>query len=125
MGKRKYPCYRLAVVDGRVKRDGRYIEFVGFYNPMTEPQTIKLNEERIIAWLNEGASYSDTVGSLLRRAGLLKRWHELRAGAEASEEKAGKAAKKPPRAAKKTGAEQKAEAPSAEVKEETKAEENA
>ena len=80
MGKKKSPCYRLAVVDQRVKRDGRFIEFVGFYDPKTHPYLLKLKEERIIEWLRMGASLSATVESLLRQAGLLRRWHELRTG---------------------------------------------
>ena len=79
-GKNKYPCYRLAVVDSRVKRDGRFIEFVGYYHPMTKPHTIKLKEDRIFKWLGDGASYSDTVGSLLRQSGILERWHEMGSG---------------------------------------------
>jgi small subunit ribosomal protein S16 len=129
MGKKKHPSYRLAVVDRRVKRDGRYIEFVGYYDPMTEPHTVDLNEERIIAWLKEGASYSDTVGSLLRQAGLLKRWHELRTSEAAGEKKAAKPGKKQDKAkvgaAEKSAADQKAEEPADEVKEESKAEESA
>ncbi|MEA1997438.1 MAG: 30S ribosomal protein S16, partial [Gemmatimonadota bacterium] len=80
VGKKKHPCYRLAVVDSRVKRDGRFIEFVGQYDPMTDPHTLKLKEERILEWLGMGASYSDTVGSLLRQSGLLARWHEMKTG---------------------------------------------
>jgi len=80
MGKKKSPCYRLAVVDSRVKRDGRFIEFVGFYDPTTQPYILRFKEERIIEWLRMGASLSDTVESLLRREGLLRRWHELRTG---------------------------------------------
>jgi len=129
IGKKKHPIYRLAVVDKRVKRDGRFIEFVGFYDPMTEPHTIRLDEERIIVWLKEGASCSDTVGSLLRQAGTLERWHELKAGAAADEKKAAKPGKKESKAkagaAKSPAAEKKAEEPAAEVKEDSEAEENA
>ena len=129
VGKKKHPSYRLAVVDRRVKRDGRYIEFVGYYDPMTEPHTVNLNEERIIAWLKDGASYSDTVGSLLRQAGVLKRWHELRTSESAGEKKAAKPGKKQDKAkaatAKKSAAGKKAEKAADEVKEEGKAEESA
>lgn len=129
LGKKKHPSYRLAVVDHRVKRDGRFIEFVGFYDPMTEPHTIKLNEEQIIAWLKKGASYSDTVGSLLRQAGVLKRWHELKTSAAAGEKETAKPEKKEGKAkadaAKKAAVEEKAEKPAAKAKEENKAEKNA
>jgi len=132
VGKKKHPSYRLVVVARRVKRDGRFVEFVGFYDPMTEPHTINLKEERIIAWLKEGASYSDTVGSLLRQAGVLKRWHELKTSAAAGEKKTAKPEKKEGKAkagaAKKAAAkekdtvEEKTEKPAAEAKEENKAE---
>jgi len=94
IGKKKHPCYRLAVVDSRVKRDGRFIEFVGHYDPMTKPHTLQLKEERIMEWLENGASYSDTVGSLLRQSGLLSRWHEKKTGQKAKEEAAAREEKK-------------------------------
>lgn len=135
VGKKKHPSYRLVVVDRRVKRDGRFIELVGFYDPMTEPHTINLKEERIIAWLKEGASYSDTVESLLRQAGVLKRWHELKTSAAAGEKKTAKPEKKEGKAkagaTKKVAAkekdtvEEKTEKPAVEAKGENKAEENA
>jgi len=80
MGKKKSPSYRLAVVDSRVKRDGRFVEFLGYYNPMTQPPKVKLDEEKILGWLKNGATCSDTVSSILRDAGLLARWHEMRTG---------------------------------------------
>lgn len=95
MGKKKSPSYRLAVVDSRNKRDGRFIEFVGVYDPMTRPHTVRLREERIFEWLGNGASYSDTVGSLFKQAGLLERWHQLRAGVASGEEAVSKAERKP------------------------------
>ncbi|HUU27125.1 MAG TPA: 30S ribosomal protein S16 [archaeon] len=98
IGKKNHPCYRLAVVDSRVKRDGRFVEFVGFYDPMTSPHTIELKEERIIEWLKMGALYSDTVGSLLRQEGVLHRWHELRTGQKPAEEKEAQGEKKPDKA---------------------------
>ena len=94
MGRKKSPAYRLAVVDSRNKRDGRFIEFVGVYNPMTRPHTIKLREERIIEWLGNGALYSDTVGSLFKQAGLLERWHQLRTDKTSGEEASPKASRK-------------------------------
>ena len=80
MGKKKSPRYRLAVVDSRTKRDGRFVEFVGFYDPTSQPYLLKLKEDRIFEWLRLGASLSDTVESLLRREGLLRRWHEMKTG---------------------------------------------
>ncbi|MFC1537564.1 30S ribosomal protein S16 [Gemmatimonadota bacterium] len=80
MGKKKSPSYRLAVVDSRVKRDGRFVEFVGYYDPTAQPDVLKLKEERIIEWLGMGATLSSTVENLLRREGVLRRWHEQRTG---------------------------------------------
>ena len=77
MGKKKQPHYRLAVVDSRVKRDGRFVEFVGRYVPTTDPPTVELKEDRLFYWLGQGAICSDTVNSLLRGEGLLRKWHEL------------------------------------------------
>ena len=77
MGKKKQPHYRVAVVDSRVKRDGRFIEFIGRYVPTTEPRTVEIKEDRLFYWLGEGAICSDTVSSLLRQQGLLEKWHEM------------------------------------------------
>jgi len=95
MGKKKSPSYRLAVVDSRVKRDGRFVEFVGYYNPMTQPPKMKLEEEKIIGWLKNGATLSDTVGSILRDAGILARWHEMRTGQKVEKGAAAPAAAAP------------------------------
>ncbi|MEA1996303.1 MAG: 30S ribosomal protein S16, partial [Gemmatimonadota bacterium] len=72
----------------------RFIEFVGQYDPMTDPHTLKLKEERILEWLGMGASYSDTVGSLLRQSGLLARWHEMKTGQKVEKKAEPKAVKK-------------------------------
>ncbi len=77
MGKKKMPHYRLAVVDSRVKRDGRFVEFVGRYVPTTDPQTVELKEDRLLYWLGQGAICSDTVRSILSREGVLQKWHEM------------------------------------------------
>ncbi len=76
MGAINQPFYRIVAVDSRVKRDGKYIECVGWYDP--KPADLKLNIEtdRAIYWLSVGAQPSDTVRSLLRRAGVLQIWHE-------------------------------------------------
>ncbi len=76
MGANDAPFYRIVAVDARVKRDGKYIECVGWYDP--KPKDLKLNIEtdRAIYWLSVGAQPSDTVRSLLRKAGVLQIWHE-------------------------------------------------
>ncbi|PIE66223.1 MAG: 30S ribosomal protein S16 [Desulfobacterales bacterium] len=69
MGSKKKPFYRIVALDSRTRRDGRPLEFLGYYNPMTEPADIKLNKERIDYWLEQGAKPSNTVKSLLRKNG--------------------------------------------------------
>jgi small subunit ribosomal protein S16 len=70
MGKKKQPTYRVVVADSRMPRDGRYIESLGFYNPMTEPSTIELDAERALQWLKEGAQPSRQVENLLKIKGV-------------------------------------------------------
>ncbi|MFL5761366.1 MAG: 30S ribosomal protein S16 [Thermomicrobiales bacterium] len=71
MGAKKRPSYRIVVADSRAPRDGRFIEILGFYDPLTEPATIRIDEERAKHWLGVGAQPTDTVRSLLRRQGLI------------------------------------------------------
>ncbi len=70
MGAKKRPSYRIVAADQKSPRDGRFIESIGYYDPLTEPATIKINEERARHWLSVGAQPSDTVAHLLRRAGI-------------------------------------------------------
>ncbi len=76
MGANKKPFYRIVVADSRMPRDGRFIEEVGYYNPVSEPKELKLDEDKIFEWLKKGAQPSDTVRSLLSSAGLMKKLHE-------------------------------------------------
>ncbi len=69
-GAKKRPFYRIVVADGRYPRDGRFLENVGTYNPMVEPNEVTLKKERIEYWLGQGATPSDTVNSLLKKEGL-------------------------------------------------------
>lgn len=71
MGAKKRPSYRIVATESNSPRDGRFIEQVGFYDPLTEPATVTLNEERVKHWLSVGAQPSDTVRSLLRKQGLV------------------------------------------------------
>ena len=66
------PTYRMVVADSRYARDGRFIEQVGFYDPMTDE--IKLDEEKIMSWLNKGAQVSDTVKSILSKHGIIAKF---------------------------------------------------
>ena len=70
MGKKKQPIYKMVAADSRSPRDGKFLEAVGFYNPLTNPHTLDLKEDRIMYWLNVGAQPTHTVKSLLRRKGI-------------------------------------------------------
>ena len=72
MGAKKRPSYRIVAADQRSPRDGRFIETIGIYDPLTDPATVRINEERARHWLTVGAQPSDTVGDLLRKAGITR-----------------------------------------------------
>ena len=71
MGAKKAPFYRIVVADARSPRDGRCIEEIGTYNPLTEPATITVNAEKAQTWIKNGAQPTDTVRTLLKNAGVL------------------------------------------------------
>jgi small subunit ribosomal protein S16 len=74
MGKKKQPIYKIVAADSRSPRDGKFIEAVGIYNPLTNPHTIDLKDDRINYWLDNGAQPTNTVKSLLNQKGItLKR----------------------------------------------------
>ncbi len=70
-GEKKRPFYQVVVADERSRRDGRFIENMGTYDPTKNPAVFKLNEEKILAWLSKGAQPTDTVRQLLKKAGIL------------------------------------------------------
>jgi len=72
MGAHKKPFYRIVVADSRSARDGRFIEEIGYYNPLTDPAEIKVDGEKAKKWLSEGAQATDTVRSLLKKSGVLE-----------------------------------------------------
>lgn len=78
MGGKRDAFYRLVVADSRKPRDGRFIEELGYYNPTTEPATVKINEDRAIKWLKDGALPSDTVKSLLKKEGIMAKFYDQR-----------------------------------------------
>ncbi|OLA33981.1 MAG: 30S ribosomal protein S16 [Firmicutes bacterium CAG:321_26_22] len=80
MGAKKAPFYRVVVADSRSPRDGRFIDTIGTYNPLTTPAEIKLNEESAIKWLNNGAIPTDTVKNLFSKAGIMEKYHNLKQG---------------------------------------------
>ncbi|WP_371368914.1 30S ribosomal protein S16 [Sporomusa rhizae] len=78
MGAKKRPFYRVVVADSRSPRDGRFIETLGHYDSTTEPAVIKIDEEKAMEWLQKGAQPTDTVKNLLSKAGILKKWDEVK-----------------------------------------------
>ncbi len=71
MGKKKQPFYRLVVADSRTQRDGRFIDIIGTYNPLTQPAEINIDEEKALDWLQKGAQPSQTAKKLLSQAGVI------------------------------------------------------
>jgi len=76
MGAHKAPFYRVVVSDSRSPRDGRFIEEIGIYNPLTAPATVTIDEEKALKWLSTGAQASDTVRNLFSKAGIMHKFHE-------------------------------------------------
>ena len=71
MGAHKKPFYRIVVADSRTPRDGRFIEEIGYYNPLTEPKTFKVDEEKAKKWISNGAQPTDTVKALFKNNNIL------------------------------------------------------
>ena len=71
MGQKKAPFYRIIVADSRSPRDGKFIEEIGYYNPLTDPADIRINEEKAKKWLGTGAQPTDTVRGLFKKTGIL------------------------------------------------------
>ena len=72
MGAKKAPFYRVVVADSRYPRDGRFIEVIGTYNPMTEPAEITINNEKAQQWIKNGAQPTETVRALLKKSGAIE-----------------------------------------------------
>lgn len=73
IGAKKSPFYRIVVANSKSPRDGRFIEEIGTYNPLTEPKTVKIDDERAKTWLENGAKPTDTVERLFRESGLFNK----------------------------------------------------
>ena len=78
MGCINKPFYRVIAIDARTRRDGKYLDNIGYYDPKHHPAVINIDEEKAMKWLKVGAQPSETVRSLFRQAGILKKWHEIR-----------------------------------------------
>lgn len=78
MGAKKSPFYRIVVADSRSPRDGRYIEIVGTYNPVTQPAKVDIKEDLVLKWLQDGAKPSDTVRNLLSKEGIMEKFHNAK-----------------------------------------------
>jgi small subunit ribosomal protein S16 len=71
MGAKKHPSYRVVVAESTAPRDGTYVELLGHYNPLTNPTTFKVDEDKVRRWLARGAQPTDRVARLLRKSGVL------------------------------------------------------
>jgi len=80
MGKKKQPIYKVVAADSRSPRDGKFLEAIGIYNPLTNPHTLELKEDRVNYWLDNGAQPTDTVKSLFRQKGITLRKELARKG---------------------------------------------
>jgi len=90
VGSKKKPSYRLVVADSRAPRDGAFITIIGHYNPLTDPETIVIDEEKALSWLRQGAQPTDTAARLLAKAGIIEeseaRKEKIKAGIAAKSE---------------------------------------
>ena len=78
MGRRNRPFYRIVVADSKAPRDGKFVEILGHYDPLPDPPEIKVDVDRALYWLSVGAQPTHAAKCVLRRAGVLRRWHEIR-----------------------------------------------
>jgi len=91
LGAKKRPFYRLIVADSRAARDGRFIDQLGYYDPISDPIQLQVNEEKALYWLRNGAQPSDTARDLLRKAGVLDKFRRGKDAAAPQEDQGGAA----------------------------------
>ena len=88
VGSKKKPSYRLVVADARAPRDGAFINIIGYYNPLTDPETVVIDEEKALKWLRQGAQPTATAARLLAKAGIIEesevRREKIKAGVAAA-----------------------------------------
>lgn len=80
IGLKGQPTYRVVAADSESPRDGRFLEILGFYNPRTQPSTIRLKEERVYHWMKNGALPTESVAQVFKSAGVLDRWERFKKG---------------------------------------------
>jgi len=85
MGAKKQPSYRLVAIDSRKAREGRFVDILGWYNPITKPAQVKLHEDKIYKRLDDGAKLSETVASLFRHTGLSDKYRKMKNGEDVSD----------------------------------------
>ncbi len=85
IGAKKQPYYRIVATDSRRARDGRFLEIVGTYNPITKPAEVKVSEDKLTTWLDQGAQPTDTVRSLLTQIGFIEKYGKAKRGEDVSE----------------------------------------
>lgn len=85
VGMKKQPSYRVVVADAKFPRDGRFIETIGYYNPRTDPPTVRIDERQALHWLQRGAQPTEAVSRLLAKMGTMKKLERLKAGASIEE----------------------------------------
>ena len=78
VGAKKRPSYRVVVADSRAPRDGAFISIIGHYNPLTDPETIVINEEKALTWLRQGAQPTETVARLLSKVGIMEKFKVIK-----------------------------------------------
>jgi len=85
-GRKKRPFYRVVVADTKDPRQGKAVDDLGYYDPLTKPAQIQINEERAIMWLKDGAKPSETVKSLLSKTGILQKFHDQKKSVDVTQE---------------------------------------
>ena len=78
VGSKKKPSYRLVVADARAPRDGAFINIIGYYNPLTDPETVVIDEEKALNWLRQGAQPTATVARLLSKVGVMEKFKPIK-----------------------------------------------
>jgi len=85
MGSKKRPFYRIVATDSRNPRDGRFLETLGYYNPIVDPPDVKVREDLVFKWMERGAVPTEIADSLLRKMGTMKKWALIKQGASLEE----------------------------------------